>query len=228
MAKQTTKAEENIQAVEEALSRTEQFIEDKQKPLLIVIGVLVLVILAFFGFQRFYLQPQEIEANQQMYMAEKYFGMDSLNLALNGDGINPGFLDIIEDYKWTKSANLALYYTGIVYMKQGEYQTAIDYLNNFSADDILLEPIALGAMGDCYLELDNTNSAIDYYLKAANANSNELTTPTFLMKAGWGYELQNNYKKAVDVYTKIKTDFPKSQEAREIDKYIAYAQGMIR
>lgn len=228
MAKRTTKAEENIQAVEEALSRTERFIEDKQKPLLIVIGVLVGIILAFFGFQRFYLQPQDIEAKQQMFMAEKYFDMDSLNLALNGDGINLGFLDVIEDYKWTKSANLAHYYAGIIYMKKGDYQTAIDYLNNFSADDILVEPMALGAIGDCYLELDNTSKAVEFYLKAANASINDLTTPTFLMKAGWGYELQDNYGKAVGVYTRIKTEFSKSQEAREIDKYIAYAQGMIR
>ncbi len=228
MAKKTTRAEENIQAVEQALSRTEQFIEDNQKPILGVIGVLIVIILAFFGFQRFYLQPQEEKAQLQMFMAEKYFDMDSLNLALNGDGINPGFLDIIDDFKWTKTSNLALYYTGIIYMNKGDFQTAIDYLNNFDGDDDLVEPMALGAIGDCYLELDNPDKAAEYYLNAADLNKNELTSPTFLMKAGWTFEILNEYKNAAEAYKKIKTDFPKSQEAREIDKYIAHAEGLIR
>ena len=228
MAKKTTRAEENIQAVEQALSRTEQFIEDNQKPILTVIMVLVVIILAFFGFQRFYIEPQEEKAQLQMFMAEKYFDMDSLNLALNGDGINPGFLDIIDDFKWTKTSNLALYYTGIIYMNKGDFQTAIDYLNNFDGDDNLVEPMAIGAMGDCYIELDNPDKAAEYYLKAANQNENDLTSPTFLMKAGWTYEILGEYQDAVSAYKKIKTDFPKSQEAREIDKYIAHAEGLIR
>ena len=228
MAKKTTRAEENIQAVEEALSKTEQFIEDNQKPILTVIGVLVLIILAYFGFQRFYLKPQETEAQEQVFMAEKYFEMDSLDLALNGDGLYPGFLDIIDDYKWTKTANLAHYYTGIIYMEKGEYETAIDYLNDFEGDDEFVEPMAIGAIGDCYMELGETEKAIDQYLKAANYSVNEITSPAFLMKAAWSYEINGEYQKAVDVYKRIKTEFSTSQEAREIDKYIAHAQGMIR
>ncbi len=228
MAKKTTRAEENIQAVEEALSKTERFIEDKQKPILIVIAVLVVVVLAFFGFQRFYLMPQEKEAQVQIFMAEKYFDQDSLNLALNGDGLNPGFLDIIDDYKWTKTANLAHYYAGIVFMKQGDYQTAIDYLENFSGDDELVTPMAIGAMGDCYLEIGETQKAIDHYLRAANFSKNDVTSPAFLMKAGWTYEINEEYSKAVDVYNIIKTEHSKSQEAREIDKFIAHAEAMVR
>jgi tetratricopeptide (TPR) repeat protein len=228
MAKKTTRAEENIQAVEEALSKTERFIEDKQKPILIVIAVLVVVVLAFFGFQRFYLMPQEKEAQVQIFMAEKYFDQDSLNLALNGDGLNPGFLDIIDDYKWTKTANLAHYYAGIVYMKQGDYQTAIDYLENFSGDDELVAPMAIGAIGDCYLEIGETQKAIDHYLRAANFSKNDVTSPAFLMKAGWTYEINEEYNKAVDVYKIIKTEHSKSQEAREIDKFIAHAEAMVR
>ena len=225
MAKKTTRAEENIQAVEEALGKTEQFIEDNQKPILIVVGVIVLIVLAFFGFQRFYLVPKEKSAQEQIFMAEYYFEIDSLDLALNGDGINPGFINIIDDYKFTLTANLAHYYAGIVYMKKEDYQTAIDFLEGFDGDDQIIGPMALGAIGDCYLQLDNPNAAVSYYLKAAEVSENEFTSPVFLMKAGWTYEILDEYSNAIKIYKKIKEDFPKSTEAREMEKYIARAEG---
>ncbi|OQX76836.1 MAG: hypothetical protein B6D64_09215 [Bacteroidetes bacterium 4484_276] len=225
MAKKTTRAEENIQAVEEALGKTEQFIEDNQKPILIVVGVIVLIVLAFFGFQRFYLVPKEKSAQEQIFMAEYYFEIDSLDLALNGDGINPGFINIIDDYKFTLTANLAHYYAGIIYMKKEDYQTAIDFLEGFDGDDQIIGPMALGAIGDCYLQLDNPNAAVSYYLKAAEVSENEFTSPVFLMKAGWTYEILDEYSNAIKIYKKIKEDFPKSTEAREMEKYIARAEG---
>ena len=225
MAKKTTRAEENIQAVEEALGKTEQFIEDNQKPILIVVGVIVLIVLVFFGLQRFYLVPKEKSAQEQIFMAEYYFEIDSLDLALNGDGINPGFINIIDDYKFTLTANLAHYYAGIIYMKKEDYQTAIDFLEGFDGDDQIIGPMSLGAIGDCYLQLDNPNAAVSYYLKAAEVSENEFTSPVFLMKAGWTYEILDEYSNAIKIYKKIKEDFPKSTEAREMEKYIARAEG---
>jgi tetratricopeptide (TPR) repeat protein len=225
MAKKKTKAEENIQAVEEALGRTEQFIEDNQKPILMVIGLIVVIVLAYFGFERFYLEPKEKSAQEQVFKAEQYFEMDSLDLALNGDAEYPGFLDIIDDYKFTKTAELAHYYAGVIYMKKGDYQTAIDYLENFDPDDEIIEPMALGAIGDCYMQLNNPEAAVKYYLEAAEETENEFTSPLFLMKAGWTYETMKDYSKAIKVYKRIKEDFPKSNEAREMDKYIARAEG---
>jgi len=228
MAKKTNKTEENIQAVEEALGKSEQFIEDNQKPILVILGAIIFIILAYFGFQRFYIAPKEKNAASQMFMAEKYFEMDSLNLALKGDGINPGFLSIISDYKLTKSANLAKYYAGVIYMEKGEFETAIDYLEDFSSDDQVIQPMALGAVGDCYMELGNMDKAVDKYISAADENDNEFTTPVFLQKAGWTYELLKDYDNAIVVYKKIKEEYPKSNEAREMDKYIARAEGFLK
>ncbi len=227
MAKKTTRAEENIQAVEQALGKSEQFIEDNQKPILIVVGIVVLIILAYFGFQRFYLAPKEKSGQEQVFMAEYYFEIDSLDLALLGDGINPGFLDIIDDYKFTKTANLAYYYAGIIYKEKGDFQTALEFLEGFDSDDQILAPMALGSIGDCYLELDNAIAAVNYYLQAAEASDNEFTSPIFLMKAGWTYEVLKEYTDAVKIYKRIKEDFPKSNEAREMEKYIARAEGYL-
>jgi tetratricopeptide (TPR) repeat protein len=228
MAKKTDKTEERIVAVEEAFSKTEQFIERNQKIILIVVGAIIVVVLGYFGFKRIYLAPREKEAQSQMFMAEKYFEMDSIKKALNGDGNYLGFLAIIDDYKFTKSANLSHYYAGICYLKKGEFQNAIDQLDKFSSGDELVGPMAIGAIGDAYMELNSTDKAIDYYLKAANKRKNDLTTPMFLMKAGMAYELEGKYDLASKTYTRIKTDFSKTNEGRDIDKYIARANGLAK
>jgi tetratricopeptide (TPR) repeat protein len=227
MAKKQDKTEGGIVKVEEALSKTEQFIESNQKLLTIVIGVIVVVVLVFFGFKRFYMAPREKEATEQMFMAERYFDMDSLNLALNGDGMYPGFLGIIDDYGMTKGANLSKYYAGICYLKMGDFEEAVDYLKSFKGKDNILGPMAKGALGDAYLELNQPGKAVGYYLEASELSENEFTTPLFMMKAGWTYELQKDYTNALKTYERIKYDFPTSNEAREIDKYIARVKGLM-
>lgn len=227
MAKKQDKTEGRIVKVEEALSKTERFIENNQKILTIIIGVIVVIVLIFFGFKRFYMAPREQEAKEQMYMAQEYFEIDSLNLALNGDGMYPGFLKIIDDYGMTQGANLSNYYTGVCYLKMGNYEEAIDYLKSFKGKDQVLGPMAKGAIGDAYIELNQPAKAAGYYIEAADLKENEFTTPLFLMKAGWTYEIMKDYTNAVSTYERIKYKFPTSNEAREIDKYIARAKGLM-
>jgi len=221
MAKKLDKTEERIVAVEEAFSKTEQFIEKHQKTIMIVVGVIIVVVLGYLGFKRLYIAPREKDAQSQMFMAEKYFEQDSLNKALHGDGNYLGFLDIIDQYSMTKSANLSHYYAGICYLKKGEFQNALDQLNHFSSGDEVVGPMALGATADAYMELGQTEKAASLYLKAADKRKNELTTPMLLMKAGMAYEIAGNNDKALEAYTRIKEEYLRSNEGREIEKYIA-------
>ena len=228
MAKKTDKTEDRIVAVEEAFSKTEHFIEQNQKIILIVIGVIVVVVLGFFGFKRLYLAPKEKEAQGQMFMAEKYFEMDSINKALNGDGNYPGFLEIMDQYGITKCANLAHYYAGICYLKKGEYQKAIDYLKKFSGKDQMVGPMATGAIGDAYMELGDTEKAVGYYMKGADQRKNDFTTPLLLQKAGWAYEELGKYEDALKVYKRLKSEYLRSTEARDADKYIGKLEALLK
>ena len=226
MAKKTDTTEEKIHVVEEALSKTEQFIEKNQKTLIIIIGAVIVIGLGIFAFQRLFLQPREKEAQGQMFMAQKYFEQDSLNKALNGDGNYVGFLSIIDDYSMTKSSNLAKYYTGIIYLKQGKFEDAITYLKKFKGKDELIGPMAVGGIGDAYMELGQKEKAVDYYLKASSKQKNDLTTPLFLMRAAWTYEELGKYDKAVELYETIQKEHTKSMEARDIEKYLERAKGL--
>jgi len=223
--KQTEKTEEQMMAVEGALSKTEQYIENNRNLLSAIVGGIVLIILAYFGYHRLYLEPREQEATSQIFVAERYFEQDSLKLALNGDGQYPGFLDIIDDYGMTKTGNLANYYAGVSYLKLGEYEKAIDYLNEFKGDGNIVEVWAIGKIGDAYMELGEMEKALDYYTKAANEIDNNFSSPHFLMKAGQTSELLGNNQKALELYERIKNDYPQSKENRNIERYIARVQG---
>ncbi|HOH83986.1 MAG TPA: tetratricopeptide repeat protein [Bacteroidales bacterium] len=226
MAKKVDKTEDKILAVENALGKGEQFLEKNKNLLFYVLLGIIVVIGGVFAYNKFVRIPKEREAQSVMFYAEQYFEQDSLDLAINGDGTNPGFLQIVDDYGSTKQGNLARYYLGICYLKTGEYQAAIDNLEDFDSDDHIVAPMALGAIGDAYMELGETEKAINYYQKAAEKDNNDFTAPMFLIKAGWAYESLNQWDKAIEVYTKIKKEHFKSFEARDIEKYIAYAKGM--
>ena len=212
------------EGIESALSKTEQFIENNQKMILRIVFVVVAIIAIYVGMKRFYFIPRQAEAQSQMFVAEQYFEIDSFNLALYGDGNYSGFLEIIEDYRWTKSGNLSKYYTGISYLRMGMYEDAIEYLEDFKANDKMVAPIAKGAIGDAYIELNDLETGLDYYLKAAGMSDNNFTAPLYLMKASLIYEHLEEFARAEKLYLQIQKDYPEYSRNNNIEKYIARVQ----
>lgn len=226
MAKQNVKNEgdERLESIETTLSNTELFIEKNQKAIIIILAVLIVAVLAFFGVKKYYLEPREKDAQVAIYHAEQYFEKDNFASALNGDGNYLGFINVIDEFGGTKTANLAKYYAGVCYLNTGDYNNAIKYLKEFKGKDVIVTSLALGAMADAYMELDNVAEAAKCYESAALKSENGFTSPMYLLRAGMAYEMAGNYQKAIEVYKKIKADYPNSNEGFSIEKYIARAQ----
>lgn len=215
--KDTAKGIENV---EQTLTKTEQFLEQNYKPLLYVLaGAVVLV--GIVWLLRMYTTKKNDEALSQMFMAEQYFGQDSLSLALNGDGNNLGFIDIAKEYKATRSGKLANFYAGACLMHLGQYKEAISYLNKYKLDDEVIAPQAKGLIGDAKVELGDNAAGIKNYIEAADMAENAFLTPIYLMKAGMLYEMESNWAEALKLYERIQEKYPESNEGRSIDKYIA-------
>ncbi|MBL4655175.1 MAG: tetratricopeptide repeat protein [Bacteroidia bacterium] len=219
--------EEEEEGAEEAkpeLGKSEKFIDSNQQLVSIIAGVIIAIVGGYFGYHKLYLEPLELEASEQMYVAENYFERDSLDLAINGDGNYLGFLDIIDEYSPTKAGNLAKYYLGISYLKQGEYMEAIEYLEDFSSDDVVVQTIATGSIGDSYLELGEIGNAISNYKDAAYNSPNKFTSPIYLLKLGLAYESLGNFQDALTAYNEIKDKYNETTQGQDIDKYISRAQ----
>ncbi|NOQ27151.1 MAG: tetratricopeptide repeat protein [Bacteroidales bacterium] len=228
MSKKNETHKDQFENVENALSKTEHYIEENQKSLTIIVVAIIIIVGGYLGYKRFVETPMETESKTQMWMAEQYFAKDSFNLALNGDGNDLGFLDIIEEYSITKSANLANYYSGISYLRLGQFENAIEHLKQFESDDKMVAPIAYGAIGDAYMELDNFDDALVFYNKAVNTSENNFTTPIYLMKISVVQKQNGDYKKALETYKKIEKNFPNTPEGRQISKYIAQVEVLIQ
>jgi len=212
---------ENLKEVEHALTTAELFFEKNAKLISIIFGAAVLVALLLLATHRFYTIPHESKAKEQIFAAEQYFEKDSFNLALNGDGNYPGVLDIIDNYGSTPAGNLAKYYAGISYLHLGKYNEAISYLEDFKTEDLLLKPVATGAIGDAYAELGNKEKALKMYAEAAGMKENSFTTPIYLLKEGRMHELMGNKEKTPTCYQTIKEKYRDSNEGRLVEKYIA-------
>ncbi|HKR05140.1 MAG TPA: tetratricopeptide repeat protein [Bacteroidia bacterium] len=219
--------EEKDLDINETIDKAESYIQENKKSLSIIGGAVLVVVAGYFIYTNMIVAPQEKDAEKDMFFAEQYFGMDSMKLALNGDGNKMGFIQIIENYGSSQSANLAHYYAGICYLKTGDYQNAIDYLDKYDAEDDVTGAIALGGIGDAYLELGKKDEALKYYKKAIDWDKNQFTACLYIMKAAMVHELNGDYKSAQDLYERIKKDYPASNEAREVDRYIARAQAMV-
>ena len=205
----------------EVQEQTQDFLATNQKWILGGLLLAVLLIGGFFAYKFLYQQPRETEAMEQMYKAEQQFQRDSFSLALNnpGDGY-PGFESLASSYKGTKVGNLSKYYAGICALRTGDYQKAVDYLSSFRAKGNITPAMANGALGDAQSELGNFDKAIGSYEKAAKAVSNDFSTPYYLWKAGMLANKQGNTNKAQDYFQQIKSDYPASIQAQEIDRYL--------
>ena len=224
---------EVFNTLDETASKSEQWIEKNSKPLFLALISVVVLFLAYLGYSKYIVEPNEIEASNELAFPRKYFdeaatagsGIDSLlNLGLEGADGKYGFLDIAESYSGTDAGNLANYYAGVSYLKMKEYEKAIAYLEKFNSDDTLLGPVSLGAIGDAFADIDQPEQALEYYEKAANKQNNEFTTPLYLYKAGQTAMQLKKYDKAVSLFTKIKENHPTSDQGRDVEKFINAAK----
>lgn len=211
---------ENPEAIAEQISRTEELLEQNKTLVISVISVIALIIGGYFAYN-YYMENRNQEGQSEMFQAIYYFEADSLDLALNGDGNNLGFKDIINDYSGTDASNLANFYAGTSFLKKGDFTSAILYLEDFSSSDLLLQARSYSLIGDAYMEQNDYANAVINYNKAADYKTNEFFTPRYLMKAALAYEKMNDKEGAIKCYDKIVKDFWKSGEAQEAKKHKA-------
>lgn len=224
MSKKEVKTHNELETVEHALTASEAFIEKNQKKILTGVSVVVLIVLGALSFHNFYLNPREIAAQNEMYKSQVFFAADSFRVALEGDGSQTiGFKGVASDYSITSSGNLASAYAGICYFKLGQYENAIEYLSKFNGKDDYFSASVEGLKGDCYVELNQTDKAINSFEKAADFK-NDILSPVYLKKAAIVYESLSKPEEAEKNYTTIKEKYPKSPEAMDIEKYLARVQ----
>ena len=217
----------------DVVEKARGFWEDYNKPITYIGSAIIILFAAWMVYKYMFKIPKEEKADKIVFVTQKYFAdftnaTDSAKIllatkVLNGDGANPGALKIINQYSGTPAANLCEYYAGACYLHLGQFAKSMQYLKNFDANGATqIESRSLGMLGDASAELNKNDDALNYYKKAATVNEkDEFTSSEFLFRAALFAQSTGKTKEAIDLFKKIKTDYPLSQKASDVDRYLA-------
>ncbi|MCA1918612.1 hypothetical protein B0A79_13310 [Flavobacterium piscis] len=218
--------------LDETASKTEDWVAKNQKIIIGLVAGIAVATIGYLAYQKFIEAPKQDEAASEMFVAQQNFdkatngvASDSLyKLALNGSEGKFGFVKIAEEYSGTDAGNLANYYAGMAYLNTGKFDDAIKYLGNFKSKEAIVNALAIGGIGDAYSQKNQQKEALDYYVKAAESNKNDFTTPRFLLKAGKTALALGQKEDALKYLTDIKENYDTTPEAASVDVLIGLAQ----
>ncbi len=228
---------EVFNTLDETANKTEEWVAANQKYIFMTVGALALVALLYVGYQRLVVEPKEQEAANEVFQAHQYFAdaqeatstqKDSIyGLALNGDGVKPGLLQIIEDYGSTSAGKNAKYMAGFAFLKTGKYKEAIENLDGFKTKDPILQSLTYGGLGDAFSQLKKFDEALGFYDKAAKEEANSFTTPKFLLKAAKIAVELGKSSDAVKYLEQLKEAYPSSKQNTEAESLLAIAKAAL-
>ena len=212
-----------VNEFDKTLAAGGSFVEKNKKAIMYGTCAVLAVIIAVVLAVQYYIKPRNLEAAESMAVAEQLFRTGEYETALNGQGQNAGFLQIMDEYVCTPSANLARLYAGLSYAHLGKYQEAVEYLEDYSdCGDDMISNAAMGALGNCYAELGQTEKAAATLVKAAEKAGNNTLSPVYYIQAGQLFESLKQNDKARECYEKVKKNYPASPQAQEIEKFIEH------
>ncbi|MBO5661471.1 MAG: tetratricopeptide repeat protein [Tidjanibacter sp.] len=212
------------EVVTETVGKTEQFFENNKKLITWVLVALIVIVGGYFANKYLVAQPRAEKASAEMFAAIQNFGAEEWQVALDGDGNYAGFLEVIENYGSTPQGSLAAHYAGICYLKLGDKESALAYLQKYDATSGAPAEIVnaqnLGLQADLVADGGDMAKAAALYRKAVKASENSLTAPYYLKKLGLAEEALGNKAAALAAFQKIADEYNTALEARDIDLYI--------
>lgn len=192
---------------------------------IITIAALAVIVLgaAYLGYKYLVQGPKEQKAADALVVAEGYYRADSINVALNGDGVNAGFLKVISQYSGTKAGNLARFYAGSLLLKQGKFAEAAKHLSEFDTDSKMIQARAYKLLGDAYAEQGKNGDALAQYKKAAkHFTDDEVNASEYLFLAAYFADrVMKNKEESIELFEDLKEQFPRTERGFEAEKYLA-------
>jgi tetratricopeptide (TPR) repeat protein len=232
MAKKTKLSEQSTQAEKslgELLSKTDQFADKYWRQVLMAVLGAIVIVVGIIAVRHHYLLPRERDAEAALFPGQNYFANRQWETALNGDSIDyAGFLDVIDAFGGTSSANLAKAYAGLCQYHLGAYEDALIHLKSYKKRDRLFVAQVVGAIGDCEVNLGNVKEGIASFHKASNLANSSLLSPIYLNKEAIAHESLGDYRAALEIYKTIQSKYPQSPEAASVEKYIERAKASLK
>jgi len=205
------------------IAKAKDFWTRNSKIISVAFVVVVLGVGGYFIYKNYIQKPKEEKAIEVSFKAEEYYRMDSVNLALKGDGQNWGFLRIIDKYGGTDAGNLACYYAAVCYIKLDDNQNAIKYLKKFSTSSKPVKARVYKLLGDASGDLGKHADAVDYYKKSAHTfeDDKDNSAEALFLAAYLSDRVLKKQKEAIELYKELKEKYPQTPQGVDADNYLA-------
>jgi tetratricopeptide (TPR) repeat protein len=182
------------------------------------IGLVALVALSIGYF--IYSSQQEQEAQVLLGVAEQSMMQGNFEQALYGDDddFTLGFVQIARNYSRTDAGNLANYYAAVAEFELGNFEDALDYINNYSPPRGILGVAPISMHANILLELERYEDAARQFERAAEWDENRSTTPYNLFEAAQAHIEAGNNQRALEHLDTILAEYPNSPQASQAQR----------
>jgi TolA-binding protein len=158
-------------------------------------------------------------------LAKVYSYYDNAQYQIAIDGVREknimGLKAIVDEYGGSTSGNMARLYLGDCYYNLGKFTEALKEYDDFSPAEELLTVTKHSGMGSCFEALRNYKEAAENYEKAASRYPTDMNAAENFNNAARNYAAAGEKQQALELYRKIKKNYPTTSFAREADRYIA-------
>jgi len=217
-----TKKQQPASEFEQTLNNSEAFFIKNKKAIISCVVAIIVIVAGVMIYNSYVAGPRADKASTALSKGQEYFAEQNYDKALNGDGTEyQGFIKIAEEYGSTDAGNLARLYAGLCYANTEKWEEAVKALEDFDgADDQMISPAAIGALGNAYAHLNQLDKAVAKLKEAAKKADNNSLSPTFLVQAGEILESQGKKDEALKLYQEVKDKYFNSMAYQDIDRYI--------
>lgn len=205
-------------------ARALDLVERNRKVVLYGAAAIVIIVVSVVGLT-WLTSSRNVTAAERMASAVRAWESGDYRTALEGTETFLGLADIVDDFGSTASGNLARYYAAEAHFRLGEYDQALELFRDYDKDSNHLGAAALAGEA-AVLELKGEHAeAASVYRRAASIFESDVTSPAYLMKAGRAFEAAGRRDDAARVYREVRDDYPESEEARDIEFFLARVGG---
>lgn len=221
MSKKRVKQELENDVLLEAFSRAQSFYDNNKKLVIGATIALVLIVGGSVGYY-FYSSSQEHKAEQLMGQATEDYLNANYKKALNGsdEDFTVGFKQIIDNYSGTDAANLARYYAAVCEYNLGDDQKALDYIDGYEIPEGIMGVAPLSFKAMLLTDLKKYSEAAKIYVKAAEWEKNDSTTPYNYLQAAQAFNEAGNPSEAKKYAQKIIDSYPNSSQVTDAQKLL--------
>jgi len=132
-----------------------------------------------------------------------------------------GLRAIVDNYGNSAAGDLARFYLAGAYAHLGKYDEALKDYEDFSPTGELLSVARLSGIASCEESMGRFREAAASFEKAATQYPKDISAAENLNNAARDYGQAGEKDKAIDLYRRVKKNYPNTAFARDADRFIA-------